>query len=358
VTRLRVIQFSTGNVGVHALRHIIEHPDLELVGVHASRPAKIGRDAADLCGLSEPTGVTATDDVAALVALGADCVVYTSQGETRPNDALAEITAFLRAGTNVVATSLVWLINPEAADAWLRDPLAAACREGGTTMYVNGIDPGFSGDMLPFAALSLCQSATSILVQEVFDYGSYDDAEFTGTSFGFGFTPEQDPPVMFLPGVLGSIWGGQVAHLADCLGVELDELRERHETWVTPVEIDCAMMRIAPGHVAAVRFAVEGIKDGEPVIVMEHVNRLTQAAAPDWPYPPEGRGGVHRVVVSGRPGAEINAHVGSGDLDQNDGGVIATAAKVVNAVAAVCAASPGLVSLRDLPIAQVHGLMR
>jgi 2,4-diaminopentanoate dehydrogenase len=354
----KVIQFSTGNVGQHALRQIIEHPDLELVGVHAKSPGKVGRDAAELCGLTTPTGVTAIDDVQALVALGADCVVYTSQGETRPNDALDEITAFLRAGTNVVATSLVWLINPDAADSWLRDPLQAACLAGGVTMYVNGIDPGFSGDMLPFAALSLSQSATSVLVQEIFDYGSYDDAEFTGMSFGFGFTPEQDPPVMFLPGVLRSIWGGPVKHLADCLGIELDEVRERHETWVTPVEIDCVMMRVPPGHIAAVRFAVEGIRDGEPVIVMEHVNRLTQAAAPDWPYPPEGRGGVHRVVVSGRPGVEINAHVGSGDLDQNDGGVIATAAKVVNAIAAVCGAAPGLVALRDLPIDQVHGVMR
>jgi hypothetical protein len=355
---LKVIQFSTGNVGQHSLRHIIEHPDLELVGVHASSPSKVGRDAAQLCGLTEPTGVTATDDLTALVELHADCVVYTSQGETRGTGALDEITAFLRAGTNVVATSLVWLVNPDAADAWVREPLEAACRAGGTTMYVNGIDPGFSGDMLPFAALSLCQSATSVVVQEIFDYGSYDDAEFTGVSFGFGFTPEQDPPVMFLPGVLRSIWGGPVTHLAECLGAELDELRERHETWVTPTDIDCVMMRVPAGRIAAVRFAVEGIRDGEPVIVMEHVNRLTQAAAPDWPYPPDGRGGVHRVVVTGRPGVEINTHVGSGELDQNDGGVIATAAKVVNAIAAVCAAAPGLVALRDLPIDQVHGLMR
>jgi len=154
-----------GNVGQHALRQIIEHRDLELVGVHASSPSKVGRDAAELCGVDVPTGVRATDDLDALVELGADCVVYTSQGETRPKEALAEITAFLRAGTNVVATSLVWLINPDAADSWLRDPLEAACRAGGATMYVNGIDPGFSGDMLPFAALSLSQSATSVLVQ-------------------------------------------------------------------------------------------------------------------------------------------------------------------------------------------------
>lgn len=104
---LRVLQFSTGNVGQRALRQIIEHPDLELVGVHTSSPGKVGRDAAELCGLSDATDIIATDDVAALMALGADCVVYTSQGEARPKDAIEEITAFLRAGTNVVATSLV-----------------------------------------------------------------------------------------------------------------------------------------------------------------------------------------------------------------------------------------------------------
>src|SRR3954447_26040591 len=103
---LKVIQFSTGNVGQHALRHVIEHPDLELVGVHARSPLKIGRDAAELCGLTQPTGVTATDELDALVNLHADCVVYTSQGETRPAEALVELTAFLRAGTNVVATSM------------------------------------------------------------------------------------------------------------------------------------------------------------------------------------------------------------------------------------------------------------
>src|SRR5262245_44582537 len=78
----RVIQFSTGNVGRHSLRAIIGRPDLELVGVHASGPDKIGKDAAELSGLETPTGITATGDVDELVGLGADCVVYTSQGET------------------------------------------------------------------------------------------------------------------------------------------------------------------------------------------------------------------------------------------------------------------------------------
>jgi hypothetical protein len=354
---LRVVQFSTGHVGRHSLRAIIERPDLELVGVHAASATKVGRDAAELCGLGEPTGVAATDDLAALVDLGADCVVYTSQAETRPDVAVQELTAFLATGTNVVGTSLVWLVYPPHADAWLRDPLERACAEGRSTMFINGIDPGFSGDLLPLAALSLVERADHVLVQEICDYGTYDDAEFTGVSFGFG-TPPEEVPTLFLPGVLRSIWGGPVQLLADELGIQLDEIRERVEQWTATEPIDCTMMHVDPGRVAAVRFGVEGVVDGRTVITMEHVNRLTQAAAPEWPFPPEGRPGVHRVVVAGRPGIEINTHVGLGGTDHNEAGVTATAMKAVNAIPVVCAAPPGLVSLRDLPVSQVRGLMR
>jgi hypothetical protein len=224
-------------------------------------------------------------------------------------------------------------------------------------MYINGIDPGFSGDLLPLTALSLVERAEHILVQEIYDYGTYDDAEFTGASFGFG-TPPENIPTLFLPGVIGSIWGGPVRLLADELGVEIDEIREQFERWVAVEPFDCKMMHIEPGEVAAVRFAAVGIVEGRVAITMEHVNRLTPSAAPTWPYPPDGRSGVHRVVVSGSPGVEINAMVGLGGTDHNEAGVIATAMKAVNAIPQVCAAPPGLISLLDLPISQVRGLMR
>ena len=351
-----VIQFSTGNVGRHALRLIIERPDLRLVGMHAHAADKVGRDAAELCGLDQPTGILATDDLDALVALGADCVVYTSQAEMRPQQAIEEISRFLRAGTNVVGTSMVWLVAPHQADAWMREPLAKACQIGGTSLYINGVDPGFSGDSLVYTALTLAGRATAVTVSEVCDYGSYDDAEFTGVSFGFGTTPDH-APIMFAPGVLASLWGGQVRSLADVLDVTLDEVRERHESWVTPEQIECTMMTVPPGHVAAVRFAVEGIRDGQPVITMEHVNRLTAAAAPHWPTPPDGRPGVHRVVVRGNPGVEINTHLGLDGVDHNQGGVISTAARAVNAIHDVCAAPPGLMAVKDLPTAHADAVM-
>ncbi len=126
----RVVQFSTGNVGQHSLKAIIGRPDLELVGVHAASPNKIGRDAAELCGLTEPTGIIATDDVDALIALKPDCVVYTAQAETRPMEALEQLSKLLAAGINVVGSSMVWLVTPRQADDWLLGPLEKACEAG------------------------------------------------------------------------------------------------------------------------------------------------------------------------------------------------------------------------------------
>ena len=157
----RVVQFSTGNVGVHSLRAIIGRPDLELVGVHAATPAKVGRDAAELCGLGEPTGITATADINALIALRPDCVVYTALGETRPIEAIEEMSTFLRAGINVVGTSMVWLVVPRQSDDWLRTPLEQACAAGGASLYVNGIDPGYSADTAVHSALSLVTATTA-----------------------------------------------------------------------------------------------------------------------------------------------------------------------------------------------------
>jgi hypothetical protein len=354
----RVVQFSTGNVGQHSLQAIIGRPDLELVGVHAASPNKIGRDAAELCGLTEQTGVIATDDIDALIALKPDCIVYTAQGETRPMEAIEQMAKFLAAGINVAATSMVWLVTPRQADDWLRVPLEQACAAGDSTLYVNGIDPGYSGDTEVHSALSLVTRARSITVQEIFDYGNYDDYEFTGKSMGFGMAPEEGDPMLFLPGVIVSMWGGLVRNLAEQLGVELDEVRQRVEPWYTDKRIECKMCTVEPGQLAAARFAVEGVKDGVPVITMEHINRLTNAAAPDWPYPPDGHTGVHRVVVDGDPRVELNTHVSHPVLDSTDAGCISTAARVVNAIEWICNAPTGLLAVEDIPQAKViRGLM-
>jgi len=354
----RVVQFSTGNVGQHSLRALIGRPDLELVGVHAASQEKIGRDAAELCGLTEPTGVIATDDIDALIALKPDCVVYTALGETRPMEALEQMAKFLAAGINVVGTSMVWLVTPHQIDDWLRDPLEQACKAGNSSLYVNGIDPGYSADTAALAALSLSARVTSLTVKEVFDYGNYDDYEYTGTAMGFGLKEGDDRPLAFQPGVVTTMFGGLVRNLARHLGVQLDEVRDRYEPWYTDKRIECRMMTVEPGGLAGVRFAAEGVRGGEPVITVEHTTRLTPSAAPDWEYPPDGHSGVHKVIVEGEPRIEVDTLLSHPTLDVTEAGCLSTAARVVNVIDWVCRAPAGIVALEDIPPAEmVRGLM-
>ncbi|MGY4870095.1 NAD(P)H-dependent amine dehydrogenase family protein [Mycolicibacterium elephantis] len=354
----RVVQFSTGNVGQHSLPALIGRPDYELVGVHAASPDKIGKDAAELCGLSDPTGIIATDDIDALIALKPDCVVYTALGETRPMEALEQMSRFLSAGINVVGTSMVWLVTPRQADDWLRGPLEEACAKGNSSLYVNGIDPGYSGDTAVLAALSLTTRAESVTVREVFDYGNYDDYEYTGTAMGFGSKPGDDPAMAFLPGVITTMFGGLVRNIAAHLCIELDDVTERFEPWYTDQRIECKMMTVEPGGMAGVRFAAEGLRAGSPVITVEHTTRLTPAAAPDWEYPPDGHSGVHKVIVEGEPRIEMNTLLSHPKLDVTEAGCVSTAARVVNVIDWVCRAPSGLISMEEIPPSEMaRGLM-
>ena len=132
----RVVQWSTGNVGKLALHGIISHPDLELVGLWVHSPDKVGRDAGELVGLPA-TGVKATNDVDALLALEPDCVSYTATGDMRPSEAIDDMCRILASGANVVATSVVPLVFPPAADESVVARLQEACEQGGTTCPVS-----------------------------------------------------------------------------------------------------------------------------------------------------------------------------------------------------------------------------
>jgi hypothetical protein len=344
----RVVHWGSGNIGYHSLRHVIMHPDYELVGLHTFSPDKLGKDAAEIANLPEKTGILGTNDIDALLDLAPDCVLYTANGEPRPMETVEEMSRALRRGINVLSTALVWLIHPPAADPAIREPLAAACAEGNATLFVNGIDPGFSGDVLPLAALQVSDQIEQVLVQEIFNYSTYKDPGLTGIAFGFGQPASYNAP-LGMPGILSAGWGTMVRLVADRMGVELDEIRETFERAYAPESFDTPMMHVAKDACAAVHFRVEGMAYGRPVVVAEHVNRLRDDIAPEWPNAPKGRQGVHRCTITGNPNVVLESQMSSPDGDHVMGGVQAGALRVVNAIPEVCQHAPGLVSTLDLP---------
>lgn len=342
----KVIQWATGHVGIHALRGIARHPDLELVGLWVSGDAKAGRDAGDLCGIGT-TGVVATRDADALLAMHADCVSYMGSTDYRPAEALEDMCRILASGKNLVTTSFVPLIYPWQAMPEFAQQIEAACQQGRSSFFCSGIDPGFSPDALPIVLSSLSERIDSVRAQEIFNYASYDQPTTLFEVMGFGKPPDTIVPLLF-PGALTLAWGPSVRMVADALGVELEEIRQHYEQVVAPETFDISCGRIEQGTVAALRFEVSGIVGGRPAIIVEHVTRLRDDLAPHWP---QGVGpGTYRVTIEGMPSMRCDLQIGFRSADHNIDGCVASAMRVVNAIPTVCEASPGLKTWLDLPI--------
>jgi len=229
----------------------------------------------------------------------------------------------------------------------MRRPLEDACRAGGTSCFTSGIDPGFANDLLPLALVGTCEYVDSVRVMEIVNYNTYAQPQVLFDTMGFG-QPLDATPLLLVPGVLGFAWGGVVRSIAAGLGVEVEELRESHERLPAPEDIDLGFGVVEEGTTAALRFEVEGLVDGRPVVVLEHVTRLDDALAPDWPQP-VGHSG-YRVIVSGNPNYTLDLQMMGDDGDHNTAGLVGTAGRIVNAIPAVCEAAPGLLSVHDLPL--------
>ncbi len=351
----RVVQWSTGNVGRHAIAGIDARPDLELVGVWVSNPDKVGVDAGVLAGLGRELGVAATDDADALLALEPDCIVHTAWADDRLFEALDDLVRLLRAGVNVVSSSPVFLQYPDGVvPESMSDPVRQAALDAGVSLWVNGIDPGFANDWLPLALTGISERIDEVRCQEILNYATYDQPYVLFDIMGFGQSLDEVPFILS-PGILTTAWGSVVRQIAAGLDVELDGIEEWHERAAAPDAFEVASGRVEAGTTAAMHFEVRGMRGGRPVVVLEHVTRLRDDVAPDWPQP-TGQGG-YRVVVTGEPTYTLDMQMLGTDGDHNTAGLKATAMRLVNAIPAVVAARPGLITALDLPLVTGRGLV-
>ncbi|MGD9619704.1 MAG: diacylglycerol kinase [Mycolicibacterium sp.] len=352
-----VAAVGTGNVGKHALSQLITDPRFELTAVWVSSESKSGKDAAALAGLPDAaaTGIRATTDLDAVLGTGPACVVYTAMADNRLPEALEDYRRILAAGVNVVGSSAVFLQYPwQVLPDELIAPIEEAARAGSSSLFVNGIDPGFANDLLPLALAGTCQSIQQIRCMEIVNYNTYDSATVMFDVMGFGGRIDETP-MLLQPGVLSLAWGSVVRQLAAGLGIELDEVTETHIRLPAPESFDIAAGRIEKGTTAAMRFEVRGMKDGEVAVVLEHITRLRDDLCPDWPQP-AGPGGGYRIEITGEPSYDLDLRLSSRNGDHNYAGLVATAARVVNAIPAVIAAEPGIVTALDLPPISARGL--
>ena len=349
----RVVQWSTGNVGRHSLAGIDAHPELELIGLFVSNPDKVGKDAGELARLGRTLGVAGTNDTDSLLALRPDCIVHTAMADDRLGEALADLERFLSAGINVVSSGPVFLQYPEPDDP-IAAPLIAAAQKAGVSLFVNGVDPGFANDALPLVLSGVCERIEEVRCLEVLNYNTYNQPMVLFDIMGFG-RDLHDVPFLLSPGVLTLAWGSVVRQIAAGLGLPLTGVTEWYEREAAPEDFEVDAGTIKEGTAAALHFEVRGMVGDRPVIVLEHVTRLRDDLGAGWPQP--AGHGCYRVEITGEPNYTLDLQLMGTDGDHNTAGLKATAMRLVNAVPAVIAAPPGLVTALDLPLVTGRGLV-
>jgi len=329
---MRVVQWATGNIGTWALRRVIEHPDLELVGVWVHSPDKAGRDAGELCGL-DPVGVAATNDIDEILALGADCVLYMP----RSCD-VDEVSRILASGANVVTTRGEFH-RPASMDRAVRERVEAACARGGTSIHSTGSSPGFITEALPIVLTSIQGRLGSLTIDEFADLSRRDSPDLLFNIMGFGQAPGDFDPRRLEHG--RASFGPSLELLADALGLPLDGLEASGELATVRQTTVIAAGTLEAGTVAAQRITVAGLHDGRPLLRFRAHWYCCSDIEPAWELRETG----WRVRVDGDAPLDVEI-LFRAQLGQMAG---YTANRAVNAVSVVCAAPPGIRTSLDLP---------
>jgi len=341
----RVIQWATGTVGKVSLRHFIENPAIELVGVLVTNPEKVGKDAGELVGLP-PTGVLATNDVEAIIAQDADCVMFAPMLQD-----IDMVCRLLRSGKNVVST-IGPFFTTDFSQAEV-ERLEAACQEGGTSFHGCGIHPGFIGDIMPITLTRLMDRIDRIQVFEIADKlvspSVYIDF------MGFGLTPEELRARPNCMEYAMPTFGESMAMVLAGLGKEVENLTEKHEIALARNDIPYPGGVIRAGTVAGQHWEWTMWTEGKPLLLYHLYYVMGDDMEPNWNLG-QSR---HRIVFEGNPQFEMTL-TASPDAEGKHPflGIIWTALLGATAVPQVCDAEPGVVTHFELGVVRPQGLVR
>jgi hypothetical protein len=341
----RVIQWATGKVGRVAIRHFASNPTFELVGVLVTNPKKVGKDAGELAGIA-PTGVVATDDVEAILALQADCVHFSPLKQD-----VAMICRLLRSGKNVVGAIGPWYRSElYRADV---EAIEAACREGGTSFHGSGIHPGFAGDLLPLTLTRLMSRVDKIHVTEVIDHLANPSKWIQ--YMGFGRAPEDVRQNPSRPADAHLIFSPSMHMLAEGLGKKIERVTSEIKLSTATRDIRYGDDVIAAGTVAGQEYVWTAWSDGQPLIVFQSSWKMGD----EHVQPPIAGQSGYRIVFHGDPPMELTL---TGLAERNGQPMFLaipwTAMAGVTAIPDVCDAPPGVLTHLDLGIVRPRGLVR
>ena len=335
--KYRIIHWATGNVGSRALRTIIEHPEMELVGLYVTSAAKAGKDAGELCGLDRTVGVAASTSVDDMIALDADCVAYFPAYTS-----MDDVCRLLASGKNV-ATARGEFLHPAAMKPEDRERIEEACRQGGSSIHSSGSSPGFITEALPLPLLAQQRRLDCLIVNEYANLTTRNSPDMIFNLMGFGVSRGQ-----FKQQMLEHVkhdFAGSLVQLAEAMKLPLDDITVEGEMGVANNDTEIAAGTIEAGTVAALRITVSGIHKGKPILKFVANWYTSTDIDKDWELLDSG----WLVQVQGDTPMDVRISfpVAKEDFAAFTPGL--TAHRVVNAIPVLCEAESGIRTTMDLP---------
>ena len=323
--RIRVILFGLGPIGSGIARLIASRPGLQIVGAVDLDPAKAGRDVGEVVGLGRQLGVPVSPDAQSVPGTGADIVAHATGSYVK--SVYPQLEMIVRAGLNIVSTCEE-LAEPWAQNPQLADELDQLARQHGVTVLGTGVNPGFMMDTLPLALTAVCQQVRAVRVRRVVDASRR--RRQLQEKVGTGLTPDEFRARASRREIRHVGLTESVALIARGLGWRLDRIEETIDPVIASAPVSTDYFEVQPGYVTGVQQFGYGIRDGRRVIALELKMSVDAGES------------VDEAWIEGEPDLHSRIEGVHGDL--------ATAAVVVNAIPRVVGASPGLLTMADLPV--------
>ena len=324
---IRVAHFGLGPIGAAVVKQVATRPGFKAVAAIDIDPAKVGRDLGDVVGLPRRLGVKVSADAARILKSSKPNVVVMCTGSSVAA-VLPQIETILKSKTAIVTTTEE-LAYPGYTHIRQARQIHAWARKAKVAVLGTGVNPGFAMDALPIALTAVCERVDRVVVNRI------QDARIRRLPFqqkiGAGLTTEQfmrkvDDGSVRHVGLTESI-----AMIADALGWTLDRISDDIQPKLAAVTVASEFLAVDPGYVCGIIQDGAGYRKGDTVI---RLHMEAYLGAPET---------YDAVEIDGSPRLSMKL---AGGIH----GDVATASIVVNSIPHVLRASPGLHTMRDLPL--------
>ncbi len=330
--KVKVIMCGLGAMGSGMAKMILDKNGIEIVAAIDSNEKKIGKDLGEVLGINSDLKVIVSGNFEETInKTNADIVILAIDSFVKNVYPYIKHIVLNKINCITIAEEMAY---PYTADKSLAEDMNKLAKENNVTILGTGVNPGFVLDTLIITLSAACRKVQSITASRVNDLSPFGTTVMK--TQGVGTTVEDFEKGIKDGTIVGHIGFKQsIPMIAKALGIEIDEIIETREPIVSNTYRETPYVKVEPGMVAGCAHIGYGMRNGKPVITLEHPQQIHPES--------EGVDTGDYIFIKGDPDMHLS-------IKPETPGGIGTMAVAVNMIPQVIASSAGLKTMVDLPI--------